>query len=328
MKNSDYSLFKFIVKRLLFFFFSMWAVATFTFILMHKLPGSPFVSKTLLTTRIEANLEAKYGLDKPLHTQYFIYMSNLLKGDLGVSMVYSNKSVGSIIARTFPVSLDLGLRAFVIAVFAGLSLGTLSAVYHGKWFDYFGLTIAIIGVSIPGFICGTLVQYLLCFKLSNDIQNIAGSGFRFLPVTGWGSIRHTIAPALALSFGAFGVIARMMRSSMLEVLKMDYIKAARAKGIYGVGLIMRHGFRNAVIPVISVIGPMAAALIMGSFIIENIFSIPGLGRYFVSSVQAKDYTMVTGLAVFTVFIVVIINTITDIAYSLVDPRVRVYGKKE
>lgn len=315
--------FVYALRRIVFIIITMWVVATFTFLLMHLLPGNSFTTSKVIPPMILENLNVKYGLDKPLIEQYTVYMGNLIKGDLGISMVYKNKSVNSIIKRTFPVSLDLGIRAGFVALFVGLFLGMLSSFFKDKVIDHFTLVIIMIGVSIPGFILAALFQYVICYKLSDILQFLTGSQYRVFPITGWGSLRHTVVPSLTLALGAMGMIARMMRSSMIEVLNENYIIAARAKGLSERKILFKHAFKNAIIPVVSILGPLMTSIIMGSFIIENFFSIPGLGQYFVSSIQAKDYTMILGLSLFTVLVVVLLNTVTDILYVILNPRVNI-----
>jgi oligopeptide transport system permease protein len=313
---------KFIVRRIILSLITAWMVVTFTFLLMHHLPGDPFVSKKVVPPEIMENITAKYGLDKPIYEQYIIYIGNVLKGDLGISMKYANKSVNSIIARAFPVSFDLGLRALFIAIFTGILLGLIAALNKNKPFDDIALFISVIGVSIPGFVLGTLAQYLLCYKFSGFVSNVTGSSFRLFPVSGWNGFRYTVVPSIVLAFSAMAFILRMMRSSLLEVLNQNYIVGARVKGLTKREIVLKHGLKNALFPIISILGPLTASILLGSFAIEKIFSIPGLGHYLVSSVQDKDYTMVIGLSLFTSLIVVLVNTITDILYSIMDPRVK------
>jgi ABC-type dipeptide/oligopeptide/nickel transport system permease component len=204
----------------------------------------------------------------------------------------------------------------------------IAALYKNKIPDYITLFVALIGVSIPAFVIGTLFQYFVGYKLSDVLQSITGIEYRLFPITGWGSFRHSIIPSLALAFGVMGIIIKTMRSSMIEVMNQNYIITARAKGLTERQTILRHAFKNAVLPVISVLGPLITSIIMGSFVIENIFSIPGLGQYFVNSVKSKDYTMVLGLSVFTAFISITLNTLTDILYMFVYPRIRIYKREK
>lgn len=305
----------------------MLLTATFTFVLIKSLPGGPFGSDKMIHPQIMENLNEKYGLNEPLHRQYVMYMKNLLKGDLGISMIYKNRSVGSIIKRAFPVSLDLGVRAVVLAIFAGFLLGLLPVLHRNKALDYSVLAVTMLAVSMPGFVIGTLLQYLVSFKLSGAIQSISGIRYSIFPITGWDGFRYTIVPSIALAIGAMGMIAKMLRAGMMDALSQNYIIMSRAKGMTNAEVVLKHALKNAVLPLLSILGPLVASIIMGSFVIENIFSIPGLGQYFVSSVQDRDYTMVIGLSVFTVFVVVLANTLTDIIYALVDPRVRITSRK-
>ncbi|TYQ16743.1 UNVERIFIED_CONTAM: oligopeptide transport system permease protein [Acetivibrio alkalicellulosi] len=312
----------FIIKRLAFSLITIWAVVTITFVLLQFLPGDPFTNDKIVHPQILENLKEKYRLDAPWHERYTTYLKGLIKGDLGISMVYRNRSVTSIIKRTFPISLNLGIRAFIIAVFVGLLLGLLSALYKNKTIDHFTLTISMIGVAVPGFIIGTLFQYFICYKLSGIIQEFTGTTFRLFPITGWEGFRHTIVPSVSLAFGALGMIARMMRESMINTLSQRYIVSAKSKGLKQSEIVLKHALKNAILPVISLLGPLFTSIILGSFVIENIFSIPGMGQHFVTSIKTGDYTMVLGLSIFTSFVVVMINTFTDILYTFVDPRVR------
>ena len=313
----------YVFKKIVFILMTMWVVATFTFILMHCLPGDPFIKDKAIPPKILENLNTRYGLDKPMTEQYKVYMGRLLKGDLGISMVYKNKSVNSIVGRAFPVSLDLGIRAGIIAVIAGLFLGIMAAYFKNRIVDRLTLVIVMTGMSIPGFVIGTVFQYFICYRLSEYIYSVSGSNYRLFPVTGWQGFRYTIVPSLSLAVGAMGMIARMMRTGMIEVLSSNYIIAAKARGLSAWEVLTRHAVRNAVLPVVSILGPLMTSIVLGAFVIENIFSIPGIGQYFVSSIQAKDYTMILGLSVFTVLVVVVLNTLTDILYAVIDPRVRI-----
>jgi oligopeptide transport system permease protein len=297
-------------------------VVTFTFFLMHHLPGDPFVSKKAVPPQVLKNITVKYGLDRPKFEQYFIYLGNVAKGDLGISMKYANKSVNSIISGAFPVSLDLGLRALFIALFMGILLGVVAALNKNKPLDDFTLFVSVIGVAIPSFVLGTLSQYLLCYKFSGFLAQVTGSSWRLFPVSGWKGFGYTVVPSAVLAFGAMALIIRMMRASLLDVLDQNYIINAKAKGLSRKEIVLRHGLKNALFPIISILGPLTASILLGSFAIEKIFSIPGLGHFLVSSVQEKDYTMVIGLSLFTSLIVVLVNTITDILYSAIDPRVK------
>lgn len=283
---------------------------------MNLMPGKPFTGEKPIPEEIRKNMEAKYGLDKPIHERYVIYMKNLLRGDLGMSMVHKHRSVGSIIKERFPISASLGLRALSFALIAGLFLGIIAAVNHGKTWDYVSMIIAVIGVSVPSFIIGGLLQYFVGVKL------------RLFPVTGWESFKHTVIPSFALGLGTLAVMARMMRTSMLDVLNQDYIKTAKAKGLPRRAVVWRHGIRNAILPVVTILGPLVAGITTGTFVVENIFAIPGLGQFLVSSVNQNDYTLIMGLTLFYSLILVTMNFIVDILYGIVDPRITLVERKE
>ncbi|UZQ85693.1 ABC transporter permease [Thermoclostridium stercorarium] len=254
---------------------------------------------------------AYYGLDRPLIEQYFTYMKNLLRGNMGYSLKYTNRTVNSIIASTFPVSAELGLRALAVALPLGLALGVASARKRGKAVDYACVVVAVIGVSIPSFIMGSFLQYIFAIRL------------KILPVSQWESTAHTILPTAALALSLMATLTRVMRASMLEVVMQDYIKTAKAKGLSEGKIVWSHQIRNAMIPVLTMLGPMVASVLMGTFVIEKIFAIPGLGQHFVNSITGLDYTMTMGLTVFYGTFLVFANFIVDLVYGIVDPRIRI-----
>lgn len=301
---------RYIIKRFIVSIITVWILATLTFFLIRALPGDPFLSEKI-TPEIKANMMRYYGLDKPLPVQYATYMSNLLKGDMGYSLRYKNREVNDIIADAFPASAELGVRSLVFSVTVGLILGIIAALNHNKGWDYASMVIAVIGVSVPSFIVGSLIQYLFGIK------------WRILPVAQWKSFAHTIMPTFALGLGTLALIARLMRTSMLEVVGQDYIKTAKAKGLSPFQVTVKHQIRNAILPVVTVLGPLVATLLTGTFVVEQIFAIPGLGRHYVLSIQNLDYTMVMGLTIFYGAFLVFMYFLVDIAYGLVDPRIRV-----
>jgi len=303
-------LFRYIVRRLLVSLITIWILATLTFFLVRILPGDPFTSEKI-TPEIKANMMKYYGLDKPLPVQYATYMGNLLKGDMGYSLRYKNREVNNIIADAFPASAELGIRSLIFSVSVGLVLGIIAALNHNKGWDYASMVIAVIGVSVPSFVVGALIQYLFGIK------------WKILPVAQWKSFAHTIMPTFSLGLGTLALIARLMRTSMLEVVGQDYIKTAKAKGLSPAQVTVKHQIRNAILPVVTVLGPLVAALLTGTFVVEQIFAIPGLGRHYVLSIQNLDYTMVMGLTIFFGAFLVAMNFLVDIAYGLVDPRIRV-----
>lgn len=290
--------------------------------MMHALPGDPFTGEKALPKQIKQAMMVKYGLNQPLYKQYIKYVGNVVKGDLGDSLQYRNRPVTAIIAKGFPYSFSLGIRALIFAVCLGLGLGILAALKHGKKWDTFTMIIAVIGVSIPSFIMGALLQYFLGLHLTKFIQHTFDTSFKLLPIAGWKTPSHKILPPIALGLGSLATIARLMRTSMLDVLGQDYIKTAKAKGLTQRAITWKHSIRNAIMPVITVLGPMTAAILTGAFVVESIFNIPGMGRFFVQSVQTNDYTMIAGTTIFYGAFLIFANLLVDIAYGFVDPRIR------
>lgn len=304
---------KYIIKRLGISVATILVLITVVFILVRLMPGDPFSSEKM-TPEIKANLEKYYGFDKPLIVQYFTYVKNLVKGDLGYSMKYKNQSVNTIIADSFPFSADLGVRALTFGISFGLVLGIIASLNRGKKLDFMCIVIAIIGTSVPDFIMGALLQYFL------------GSKLGLFPVAQYQSFKHTILPSIAVGFYTLAQVSRLMRASMLEVVQQDYIKTAKSKGISGFRVTYKHQIRNAIMPILTVLGPTVAAVLTGTFVIESIFAIPGMGKFYVQSVQNLDYSMVLGMTVFYGIFLVLANMIVDILYGFVDPRIRIAGK--
>ncbi|MCR4431749.1 MAG: ABC transporter permease [Tepidanaerobacteraceae bacterium] len=304
---------RYILKRFIISLFTVLVLVTTVFILVRLMPGDPFTSEKM-TPEIKANMMAYYGFDKPLYVQYFHYIGNLLRGDLGLSLKYSNRSVNTILAQTFPVSADLGIRSIVLATILGLFLGIMAALNNGKFFDYFCVFIAIVGVSVPDFINGSLLQYIFGLKL------------KMFPIARWEGFRYTVLPVFALSLYTLAVITRTMRASMLEVINQDYIMTAQAKGLSSWQIITRHQLRNAILPVVTILGPITAGILTGTFVIEQIYAIPGMGRFYVSGINDLDYSMILGMTVFYGVFLVAANFIVDVIYGLVDPRIRISGK--
>lgn len=317
---------KYIIKRLLYAFFTLLALTTLTFFMMRLLPGDPFIGEKAIPETTLKALNAKYGLDKPLLTQLAMYIGNVFKGDLGHSIHY-NRPVNDIIAQAFPYSFDLGIRALIFATIFGIFLGIVAAVKRGTGWDTATMLLAIVGVSVPSFIVGSILQYFLGLKLY-QFTSANFNGLRIFPVTGWSTFSSKILPAFALSFGSLATISRLMRTSMLDVLGQDYIKTAKSKGLSQKRIVIKHAVRNAIMPVITVLGPIAAAVLTGAFVIENIFSIPGVGKFFVLSIQSQDYTLISGTTLFYGAFLVIANLLVDLAYGFIDPRVKLKGKKE
>lgn len=301
---------KYILKRIIMSVITVLILITVVFFLVRLMPGGPFTNPKL-TPEVKAVMEAYYGLDKPLPVQYVQYLKNLLHGDLGYSMSYSNQTVTSLILKAFPYSADVGIRALVFAFSVGIVLGIIAALNRGKKLDFLCIIIAIIGTSVPDFIMGGILQYFF------------GIRWGLLPIAQYKGIEYTIIPMISLGFATLASVSRIMRSSMLEVVNQDYIKTARAKGISEFQVITRHEIRNAIMPLVTIMGPLVASILTGTFVIESIFAIPGMGKYYVDSISSLDYTMVLGMTVFYGVLLVIATTITDIVYGLVDPRIRV-----
>lgn len=311
----------YILKRLVYSVITIFVLIAVTFALMHLVPGDPFIGAKAIPQATKDAMYAKYGLDKPLFVQFVLYVANVLHGDLGISLA-DKRAVVDIIGQAFPVSLDLGIRSLIFAFIVGLLLGIVAAVHRGKAGDTAAMLVALIGVSVPSFIIGALIQYFLGLKL------FQATGVRVFAIMGWTAFNSKILPAFALAFGSMATISRLMRTSMLDVLSQDYIKTAKAKGLSQTQIIWKHAVRNAIMPVVTVLGPLVAAVLTGAFVVENIFAIPGLGKYFVQCVQSNDYTVISGTTLFYGAFLVFANLVVDIVYGLIDPRVKLTGGKE
>lgn len=301
---------KYVIKRIVISIITIFVLVSAVFFLVRLMPGGPFASDKM-TPEIKAVMEAYYGLDKPVLVQYVTFLGNLLRGDFGYSMLYMNRTVNAVLFESFPFSFDIGIRALVFALSFGLILGIVAALNRGKKLDFICILIAIIGTSVPDFIMGGVLQYFFGIK------------WGLLPVAQYKGIEYTVLPMIALGFGTLAMVSRVMRSSMLEVVNQDYIKTAKAKGLSKFRIVYKHQIRNAILPVITVMGPVVASILTGTFVIESIFAIPGMGSYYVDSISGLDYTMVLGMTVFYGVFLVIANMIVDILYGFVDPRIRV-----
>jgi len=306
---------RYALTRLLQGVITVWFIATATFAAMHAVPGDPLSNEKATSALIRKNLEERYGLDRPVLEQYVIYMRNMLRGDFGISFTQQNRSVNDIIREHFPVSATLGILAIVFAAFGGVVWGALTALYRNKLPDIVIMFLVILGISVPSFVFAALGQ--LALVRLNDLF-----GTTVLPVAGWGSIGHMIVPAMVLGLGTMAFLTRLMRSSMLEVVSADYVRTAKAKGLPATRIFLKHELRNASLPVITVLGPAIAAITTGGFVVELVFAIPGLGRYFVQAVQQLDYTVIMGTTVFYGAFLVLMVIIVDLVYGLIDPRVR------
>lgn len=289
---------------------SIFIVATLTFFLMNLVPGGPFVAEKSISKAAQEALSAKYGLDKPLFQQYLTYMGDFLKGDMGLSLRQRGRTVSDIIFSKFPVSAGLAGIAVAVALLIGIPLGCLSAYNRGKFADNFIIVLATCGIAIPSFISSVLLLYTF------------GSRLNLLPTIGLNSAASYIMPVTALAIYPTAYITRLMRSSLLDVMGQDYIRTAKAKGLANFKILFKHALRNAILPVVTYVGPMLASLMTGSFVVEKIFSIPGLGREFVSSITNRDYTMVMGTTIVLATLIIIANVIVDILYKIIDPRIK------
>lgn len=301
---------RYTLKRVGVSIITLWVIVTVTFFLMNAIPGDPFTDQKRIPPEIMEKLEKKYGLDQPLVVQYGRYLKNLLKGDLGISMKYKNRSVNDIIEEGFKVSAQVGLMSLVVGATLGILFGIIAALQRGKFFDYFVIIIAVIGVSVPSFVFAALFQYVFGVKL------------KWFPVARWGTPAHYVMPVLALGIRQIAYIARMMRTSMLDVLSQDYVRTAKAKGLSRIAVTWKHTIRNAILPIVTILGVSIAGVVVGSFVIESIFAIPGIGKHFVQSITHQDYTLIMGTTVFYAAILIVMMFVVDIVYGLVDPRIR------
>lgn len=300
----------YVLKRVGYSLLTLYAVITVTFFLMHAIPGGIYTSEKKLPPAIVENIKAKYGLNKPLMEQYVIQLKNVVTLDFGMSMKMSGRSVNELISDHFPRSARLGLFAVSLCLLVGIPLGILSALKVDKWQDRASMVYATLGVSIPGFVVAILSQYFLGVKLG------------LFPTIGDRTFLHLVLPGIALSFFPLSFIARLVRSSMVEVLQQDYIRTARAKGLSDKVVIYKHALKNSIMPVVTYLGPLIAGVLTGSFVIESVFNIPGLGKYFVTSISNRDYTVILGVTVFYSLFLIVMNFIVDIIYVFLDPRIK------
>lgn len=305
---------RYTVERLLWLVPTLLAMALVTFIVMHATPGSPLdpqaPNANSLPPELQKNLAEKYGLDKPLPIQFANFVWHAVKLDFGPSYAFKSRTVVEIIGNTFPVSLQLGAMAFIFAVVGGITLGVLAATHQNSWIDYLCVFLATLGVSLPNFVIGILFIVLFCLT------------FRIFPVSGWDSPSHWVLPTITLGLGELAVIARYTRSSVLDVIRSDYVRTARAKGLGERIVINRHVLKNSLIPVVTILGPIFANIGTGSFFVELIYSIPGMGKFFVTSMSARDYNMIMAVILLYGVFLGIMNLFVDLIYGLIDPRIR------
>ncbi|MCI4135728.1 dipeptide ABC transporter permease DppB [Bacillus vallismortis] len=305
---------RYMMKRLGAMAATILVITTLTFVLMKVIPGSPFNEERGTNEAVQKNLEAYYHLDDPLIFQYIIYLKSIITFDFGPSIKKPSDSVNDMLERGFPVSFELGMTAIVIAVISGLVLGVIAALRRNGFLDYAAMSLAVLGISIPNFILATLL-----------IQQFAVN-LKLFPAATWTSPIHMVLPTAALAVGPMAIIARLTRSSMVEVLTQDYIRTAKAKGLSPFKIIVKHALRNALMPVITVLGTLVASILTGSFVIEKIFAIPGMGKYFVESINQRDYPVIMGTTVFYSVILIIMLFLVDLAYGFLDPRIKLHKK--
>jgi alkaline phosphatase len=287
------------------------------------LPGDPFQSEKAIPPKVKENLMAKYHLDRPLGEQYVEYLKNIAKGDLGASMKVRGRTVNDVIKKSFLTSADLGARSIIFALALGIPLGIIAALKRGKYQDRLAMIVAIIGISVPSFVLAGLMQkYVVDIHNGTLIRNGFLPDFFWINLSGWDTFDKKILPVIALGLYTVALIARLLRDKMIEVMGQDYIRLAIAKGVKPKNIVFRHALRNAILPIITIMGPTIAAVLTGSFVIEKMFSIPGLGKYFVDSINDRDYTMVLGVTVFYAVFLIIMMILVDIVYVLVDPKIK------
>ena len=304
----------YVCKRLLIGLLTVWFIATATFFAMHAIPGNPLADDKATTPEIRATLLRHYGLDQPVTTQYWLFLRNMLQGDFGVSFTQKNRSVNDIIRQHFPVSARLGCLALLFCAIGGIAFGAMAAHHHRRWPDYLLMLLVIAGISVPGFVFAALAQLGVL-----SLNNLLGT---HLPIAGWGPLSYQWLPAAILGLGTMAYLTRLMRSAMLDVQAASYIRTARAKGLSPARIFRVHQLRNALLPVLALLGPAIATITTGGFVVETVFAIPGLGRYFVQAVQQLDYTVIMGTTVFYGSFLVLMVLAVDLLYAVVDPRVR------
>lgn len=307
---------RYVANKFFYMLVSLFVLISATFFLMKAIPGDPFTAEKKVPPEIKARLYEQYGLDKPLYHQYFKYLGEIAQGDLGVSMKRLNQDVTHLIGQTFSASLKLGVVAIIVSVIVGVFLGMMAALYHRKFIDSAAMVLAVLGIAVPSFVVASLLQYVFAYKL------------HLFPVSGFKGPMYYFLPVAALSAQPIAFIARLTRSSMLEVLNADYIKTAKAKGLSWATILSRHVLRNGILPVVTYMGPMTANIVTGSVVIEQIFGVGGIGKQFVEAIGVRDYTVIMGITIFYGVLLMVARFITDIAYVFVDPRIKLTGGKE
>lgn len=306
-------MFRYVLKRLGYMILTFYVVVTLTFIAMKLLPGTPFKNQNRLSPEQLAQMKHYYGLDQSLAVQYLQYLWHFIHGDLGGSFQFGMRPVTELLMQKFPVSLDLGIESIIVGTIIGLLLGIVAGLRRGTFLDYGTMTLSVLGISIPSFIFAAILQYYLAVKV------------QLFPVAAWGGFSSHVLPVVSLAVGVVAQVARFMRTEMVEVMNQDYIVTAEAKGLSTSAVVFRHAVRNALIPVITILGPLTAAIVTGSLVIENIFTIPGIGSQYVEAIVTNDYPMIMGTTELYAALFIITIFIIDILYGVIDPRIRVAG---
>ncbi|MCL6456434.1 MAG: ABC transporter permease [Gorillibacterium sp.] len=307
---------RFILRRFASMIVTLWLIVTVTFFLMHSIPGSPFDKEGKnLNETVTQNMMVRYNLDKPVAVQYLSYLKNIVSFDLGPSIAHYPDSVNGMIKRGFPVSFKLGLVAISFAVVSGIAIGTIAALKQNSMIDYGAMIFAVLGIAIPNFVLSTLLIKYFAVE------------WRLLPVATWGTWKHMILPAAALSVGPLAIIARLTRANMIEVLTQEYIETAESKGLAPATIILKHALRNAILPVVTLLGVLIANVLTGSFVVEKIFAIPGMGKYFVDSINNRDYSVIMGTTVFYSALLIFMMFLVDVAYGFIDPRIKMHRRE-
>lgn len=298
------------LKRIFAGVVTIWVVITITFTLMHSIPGGPFDREKQINPEVKKQMEARYNLDKPLWWQYGDYMKHLARFDFGPSFKYKGKTVNELIKEGFPISAQLGVTAVTLALLIGVPFGIVSALKQGKWQDNLIMFLATLGITIPMFVIASMLLYIFALKVG------------IFPTMSWGTPLHFVLPSIALAAAPTATISRLTRSSLLDVIRQDYIRTARAKGVPNKVVVYKHALKNALIPVVTYLGPLLSGILTGSFVVERIFTIPGLGRRFVDSIGNRDYLTILGLTIFDCFLLVTLNILVDLIYTMIDPRIK------
>lgn len=300
----------YLTRRILWIIPVLFTVSVITFFLMHSVPGGPWDREKRLPAAVQSRLNAEYGLDQPLVVQYVAWATDFVTGDLGPSYRYTDRRVNDIVADGLPTTLQLGIMAFLLAVLVGIPLGILAALGHNRWPDYLSTSVSVIGISTPSFVLGILLTVIFSVHLG------------LFPTGGWKGPEYWVLPTVALAGFPIAVIARYTRASMLEVTRKDYIRTAHSKGLRNQSVVSRHMIRNALIPVVTILGPTLAFLVTGSFIIERVFNIPGIGQFYLNSIATRDYSLLMAMTVLYAFAVAFLNVVVDVLYAYIDPRIR------